>query len=249
MAARILTIDIETSPATGLWFGSTYKAFIREVIEPSRMICFAAKWLDDRKPIFASEWGDGHYEMVQQAHELLDEADGVITYNGKGFDHPYLNTEFALFKMAPPSSAVEIDLYRAVKRRFRFQSNKLDYVAHQLGLGQKLKHEGLDLWLKVLAGDEQAQRKMQRYNIQDVKLTEKLYLETLPWIPPNLHPNLNLYRIGEGCVRCPAGDDQIQSRGTAPTSTGQYPRFQCQACGSWMKGKKAEFIADLRGVA
>ncbi len=36
------------------------------------------------------------------------------------------------------------------RSKFRFVSNKLDYIAQRLGLGKKTAHEGHELWLKVM---------------------------------------------------------------------------------------------------
>ena len=70
--------------------------------------------------------------MLEGIHKLLDEADAVIHYNGKRFDIPSLNKEFLLNGMFPPAPFKEIDLLTVARGRFRFVSNKLDYVAQQL---------------------------------------------------------------------------------------------------------------------
>jgi hypothetical protein len=71
---------------------------------------------------------------------------------------------------------------KVVRQHFRFPSNKLDYVAQELGLGSKEKHEGFELWVKCMQRDLAAWQKMEKYNIQDVILLEKLYTTLLPWI-------------------------------------------------------------------
>ena len=50
---RVLTIDIETSPHLAYTF-SMYDANISAdmVVRPSRVLCFAAKWLDERQVMF-----------------------------------------------------------------------------------------------------------------------------------------------------------------------------------------------------
>ncbi len=54
--------------------------------------------------------------------------------------------------MFPPAPFKEIDLLTVAKGRFRFVSNKLDYVAQQLGLGKKTEHSGHELWVQCMAG-------------------------------------------------------------------------------------------------
>jgi hypothetical protein len=53
-----------------------------------------------------------------------------------------------------------------------------------MGLGKKEEHEGFGLWLKCEAGDKAAWKRMRSYNRKDVKLTEDLFLDYLPWILP-----------------------------------------------------------------
>ena len=91
----------------------------------------------------------------------------------------------------PPRPFLEIDLLQSVRSRFRLTSNKLDFVAQFLGLGQKTKHKGMQLWKDCIDGDAAAWEVMEEYNKQDVVLLEDLYLYLLPWI--SNHPNLGLY--------------------------------------------------------
>jgi hypothetical protein len=143
--------------------------------------------------------------------------------------------------MLPPSPHKEIDLMRVAKQRFRFPSNKLDYVAQKLGMGSKVKHSGFELWVKCMAGEDRAWAEMKRYQIQDVNLLVGLYERFLPWIKN--HPNRAIIDgRPDACINC--GGSRIQSRGTLATSAGLYPRFNCADCGKWMRG--ANSIAGSR---
>lgn len=245
---RILTWDIENSPASGWFWGSTYNTNIVEVIQPSRVMSFAAKWRGEKTVQYFSDHHDGHDVMIEKAWELLDEADALISYNGKQHDTPHISTEILLANDGvPPSPFREIDLYRVTKRRFKFQRNRLDFVSQELGIGEKVKHEGFGLWLKCMAGDEAAWRRFRAYNIEDVNLTERYYERLLPWIPPSMHPHFGLFAGDvDACSKC--GGHDLQRRGYARTTLATYQRFQCNACGSWSRGKKAEATVDMRGV-
>lgn len=115
----------------------------------------------------------------------------------------------------PPAPYKQIDLLQVVKSNFKFPSNKLDYISQRLGLGQKVEHEGMALWTKCMKGDKAAWQRMEEYNIQDVVLLEDLYKRILPWIKN--HPNMNVYKDGPICPTC--GDEHLQKRGTAVTTT------------------------------
>ena len=246
---KILTLDIETRPNLayiwGLW---DQNAGLNQVAEFGSVISFAAKW-HGKKPVeFRSDFHDGHTAMVQRAWELIDEADVVVGYNSKSFDMKHLKREFVLAGMTPPSPYKDVDLMLAVKRQFKFASNKLDHVAKQLGLGAKVQHDGFDLWRRCMEGDAKAWATMRRYNKHDVVLTEQLYDRLLPWIPN--HPHHGLYVDDASTPRCGScGSTELQRRGYAVTQLGKYQRFQCQGCGAYSRGKTRTDGVDLRQVA
>jgi DNA polymerase elongation subunit (family B) len=233
---RILLLDIETSPNTvhcwGLW---QQNVSINQIMESSKTLCYAAKWLGEDDIYFDSVHQSKPKTMLKGIHALLESADAVIHYNGTKFDIPTLNKEFLLTKLLPPSPYKQIDLLRVVRSNFRFPSNKLDYVSQRLGLGKKHAHEGHDLWVKCMNGDKDAWKRMEEYNIQDVVLLESLYDNLLPWIKNA--PNRNLYQDITGCPTC--GSTHLQKRGTAVSTTGSYQRYQCRDCGSWAQGTKS----------
>lgn len=232
---KILALDIETSPAEvyawGLW---DQNIGLNQIKRPTRVICFAARWIGERgRTLFFSEHHDGQYEMLLEAHALLEEADVVVHWNGTRFDIPHLNREFLEYGMAPPAPFAEVDLCNVVKRRFRFMSNKLQHISQELGLEGKVQHEGFDLWLKCMAGNEAAWAKMRRYNRRDVTLLEDLWDSLLPWLPQSVVPNHRLHDAHAGCPRCGAPEAELQSRGYRYTAVSKFRRFQCQRCGGW----------------
>ena len=132
---------------------------------------------------------------------------------------------------------------RIVKQRFAFPSNKLDYVARELGVGRKVDTGGFDLWRGVMAGDEKAWRKMRQYQKQDVVLLENLFEILKPWIKMP-HPVSD--KAGLVCRNC--GGTHLQSRGVARTLQSVYPRYQCMTCSTWMRGPEREPVGDTRAV-
>lgn len=230
---RILFLDIETKPAIAhVWQLFDVTVGLSQVVEPGGTICFGAKWAGDRKMIFHADWLDGHAEMVKAAHRLFCEADAVVTYNGDRFDIPKLRGEFLLADLPPPPPVTSIDVYKAIKK-CGLMSNKLAFVGPQLTGEGKVKHEGHELWVKVMAGDPSAQAKMERYCSQDVKLLEKVYRRVLPYIPN--HPHMGLTKR-ESCGAC--GSTRTQARGFRRTKASIIQRLQCQACGSWQDGRR-----------
>lgn len=249
--SKILVLDIETSPnqsyTWGLW---NQNVSLNQLIEASTVLCWSAKWLGDKKVHFSGMYDSNHRNMCKKIHKLLDEADAVITYNGDKFDLPTLNREFLRHRLTPPSPYKSIDLYKTVKSKFKFVSNKLDHVASELGIGQKVKHDGMPLWLECMAKKPQAWKTMKKYNCQDVKLTEEVYERMIGWVKSPF--NHNSYKTHDGIV-CPnCGSNHMQKRGTAVTTSRKYQRYQCLECGKWSKSNKSikeltkrEFVQPL----
>ena len=246
---RILTLDLETSPSVAhVWGLFKQNIALSQLRESTRVISFAAKWHGSKQVGFSSDFHSGHEVMVKEAWDLLNEADAIVHYNGTTFDMPLLNREFLLAGLAPPSPYKNIDLLRVARSRFRFVSNKLDYVSQQVGLKGKTHHEGHMLWGKCMAGDERAWAMMRKYNKQDVVITEQLYDILLPWIEG--HPNPALYSGAVNnpvCQRC--GSDKLTKQGFAYTQLAVYQQWKCGKCGSWSRSARREFGVDVRGTA
>ena len=233
---KILVIDIETKPAIAyVWRMYDEVVNVAQLIEAGGMICFGAQWLGERKVHFYSEWTHTRKQMVKAAHRMLSQADAVITYNGDKFDIPKLNGEFLLEDLPPPPPPTSIDLYKTI-RKLGLLSSKLEYVGERMGIGEKVKHEGFRLWRSVMEGDERAMRRMQKYCIQDVRLTGELYQRIKPYI--RNHPHVGNSEVPGTCGAC--GSDHLQSRGTRRTKYFKIQRLQCQACGAWQDGKRSK---------
>lgn len=247
---RILVLDIETQAAIVETFGLFNQNHgIGQIVEPVSLLCFAAKWVGEKEVFFHASW-DGQEAMVRAAHELVSEADYIVTWNGRRFDMPHLKAEFLLAGLEPPAPYRDIDLMLAAKKNFRFMSNKLDWYAKQLGVGNKVANGGFALWQELRRPKSEqslvaARKKMRRYNEGDVRLTEKIFHILRPWID-GLNVALVDEREGMVCTRCGSGN--VHARGFAYTTTSRYRRYQCQGCKSWLRGKRAEATSDLRSV-
>lgn len=230
---KILFLDIEWKPTKAyVWQPWQENITPEKIIEHGGLLCVGLKWANDKKVTIFSEWEHGHDVMVKKTHEMLSEAEAVVTYNGDKFDLKKLEGEFLLAGLPPPPTPTSIDVLKAVKK-FGFFMNRLGFVAPFLGLGGKLEHEGMSLWIKVIDGNTLAQKKMGKYCAQDVLLLEKLYKKIRPYI--RNHPRTKK-TTGHVCGAC--GSKNIQSRGFRYTKMFRIQRIQCKECGSWSDGKR-----------
>ena len=251
MSARILVIDIETTPNLGyIWGLFNQNIGINQLFDVGTVICFAAMWHGEKKIEFHSVYdfdrglttNEATEDMIEAAWQLLDEADIVVHWNGKKFDIPWLFRMFLERGMRPPSPFKQIDLCNVVKKEMYFTSNKLDHVAQQLGVGGKVSTGGFELWLDCMFDDLPAWKRMRRYNINDVRITDRVYAKLIPWIPN--HPHIGLHGGDlNACGRC---GGELERRGFKATSLGVYQQYRCKSCGGWSRGKKSMVLADAR---
>lgn len=242
---KILALDIETSGAVVRTF-SLFKPFlsIDSILEHPRIICWSAQWHGQRKVMFSSEHHDGRDAMLRSLHELLDEADSVVTYNGKSFDIPWIEGEFIEAGFMPPSPTEHIDLYRVIKARTKHISGKLDYAVQRLLHERKIPHQGIGLWNDCMNGDKKAWDLMKKYSIKDTALLIPLYEKLRPWIPN--HPNVAIYNnLDFACTSC--GSQSLVRQGYRITTAGKFPQYQCKDCGRWMRDKTRVSSTELRG--
>lgn len=210
------------------------------------MLCFAAKWAGDNDVLWFHENDDS---MIESAWHLLDAADVVCTYNGRRFDIPILNKEFILAGMGPPSPYQQLDLIQVMRQKFRFPSNKLEYVCDVLEVTPKRKTSGHGLWVRCMLGnDPAAWTEMEEYNKGDVISLEDVYYEIRPWI--SNHPSIGLYEdeAVTGCPRCPVGSGALKKRGFTYASSGKYQRYRCSNCGGWSQDTKRIDAVEIRST-
>jgi len=229
---KVLIVDIETSPSrVWTWGLFNQNIGINQVDKPGQMICWAAKWVGQKKMHYRSEYtAGGRLEMVEEIWRLMDDADYIVHYNGTSFDVKHIHREMLLLGMGPPAPHKNIDLLKVVKQRFKFLSNKLQHVSEQLEIGQKLVHTGFDLWRGWMEEDPSSIKLMGRYCRQDVNLTEDLFDELSDWIPPMQLRNAQLIDGAKPdvCPRPGCGSVDLHKDGFYYAPTSKYQRWRCE---------------------
>jgi hypothetical protein len=250
----ILTIDIETAPIEayvwGLWDQNVGVDFIKTEWS---ILSYAAKWLGEKKIYYGDTGGRGATKvrddkaLAGEIRELLDDADIVVAQNGKKFDVRKINARLIEHGYPPPRPFRVVDTLIVAKKYFAFTSQKLAWTSAHLTNVPKDEHKkypGFDLWKACLADDPGAWKEMKKYNRRDVQATEEVYLKLRPWIEN--HPNIGAYEPSEQSVCPKCGSDKLQHQGYRVLQQGKYPRFQCQNCGGWSRGKEMLVPLALR---
>lgn len=257
---KILCLDIETCPVLGfVWALFDQNIALNQIKSDWHLLSWSAKWytnengevfgphnkimyMDQRKVKNI----ENDKELLKAIWKLMDEADIILTQNGRAFDQKKLNARFILNGLKPPSSFKHIDTYRIAKKHFAFTSNKLEYMTDKLCTKYKKlkskKFSGFELWKECLAGNQAAWKEMERYNKYDVLSLEELYHKLSPW---DSTINFNLYHDSEEHI-CSCGSKDHSKNGFAYTSSGRYQRYLCDRCGKETRSKQNLLTVDKR---
>jgi len=251
---KVLLFDIETAPIIayvwGLWQNDVS---LNQIRTDWHLLSWSAKWLGtpDTDIMYMDQRAAKDVEndkvILLGLWKLLDEADIVITQNGKDFDQKKLNARFAFHGFHPPSSFKHIDTMLIAKRRFKFTSNKLEYLTDKLCTKYKklksAKFSGFELWRQCLAGNIEAWQEMEKYNKYDVLSLEELYHKLQPWDANGI--NFSLYSSSETHT-CRCGSTEFIKKGWHYTGTGKFQRYRCKSCGAETRDRVNQFSKEKR---
>jgi DNA polymerase elongation subunit (family B) len=246
---RVLLYDIETAPILAqVWKIWEENVGLNQILKDWHLLSWSAKWLGEPEIFYADQRDVKNLEddrgILKELWRLLDQADIVITHNGKKFDQKKVQTRFVIHGMQPPSSSRHIDTLLIAKRHFSFTSNKLEYLTGLLCNEKKLTHKkfpGFELWRECLARNPAAWREMERYNKQDVVSLEELYKKLAPWDSTNFW----VYQ-DEAVCKCGVADQK--KNGWFYTASAKYQRFKCLGCGYETRSPKAVKTSAQRGT-
>jgi uncharacterized protein YprB with RNaseH-like and TPR domain len=234
---KVLFFDIETAPILGyVWGLFDQNIGLNQIHKDWHVLSWCAKWQGDKSVMYSDQSKAPKIEddkkILKEIWHLLDEADIVVTQNGKSFDVKKLNARFIIHGFQPPASFRHIDTLRLARKHFGFTSNKLEYMTKTLNKKfKKLSHKkfaGFELWKACLAGNKSAWAEMKKYNMYDVLSLEELYDKLIPW---DGAINFNVYSEDESFA-CRCGSTSFLKRGFKYTDSGKFQRHRCNKCGA-----------------
>ncbi|ASU00492.1 hypothetical protein [Aeromonas phage AS-yj] len=241
---RVLVLDIETAPIMAhVWRLFKTNVGLNMIESDWYMLSFAAKWFDSDEIIYMDQRNapniEDDSEMLKVLWELLDEADIVLHQNGRRFDIPKIRSRMIVHGMKPFSTVKHIDTLEIAKRTFGFTSNKLEYMTDKLCTEtKKSKHTqfpGFELWKECLAGNIEAWKEMEEYNIDDIVSLQELYVKLAPW--SDRLPNFSLYTDSDKFT-CVCGNHEFEDAGFAYTEVSKFKQYKCTHCGKHWRGRK-----------
>ena len=227
-----LFFDIETSPNIGLFWTAGYRQTISpdNIIKERAIICICYKWAGNDK-VYSLYWDENQddKQLLEKFIEIANEADELIGHNGDRFDLPWIRTRCLYHRIPVFPNYTTLDTLKYARSKFKFNSNKLDYIAKFLGIGQKT-HTGYDLWKRVvLEKDIEALNYMVEYCKHDVVLLEQVYNEMSTYVPAKTHHGVIAGGEKHSCPNC--GSENMKFSQKRYTASGT-PRIQlqCKKC-------------------
>jgi hypothetical protein len=175
-SANILYIDIEVSKSLYFNYGAkVYSTYLNidDLFKEKYIISWAASyvgskavWSDCVTGKEARKWTDAR--ILPRLRELMDSADILAGHNFDAFDLKHINAQLLLNDLEPVTGKKTIDTLKIARSRFKFESNKLDYISRKLGLRPKDDITNDD-WLRIVkTGDEKTLARILKYNKGDV---------------------------------------------------------------------------------
>ena len=247
---KILTLDIENAPMTSyhwsLWNINVGNPMRLEG-DRSYMMTVAAKWLHSDEIFYFETRTEDDSKITAAIMKLVDEADIVVGHNAQKFDMKKINAYAILNGLTPPSPYRVVDTMLIAKKYFSFERNTLEYLTGVLCTSQKSAHKkfnGFELWKECMAGNEEAWAEMKHYNIQDVLVTEELYLKLRGW--DKSHPSV-VTASGSLVNRCTTcGSTALKPDGYSITNVSQFKRYRCNDCNSYSRERSSVITKSER---
>ena len=248
--AKTLIYDIETSYlVSGNW--GIYDQNAATVLSDWQILCFAYKWLGEKKVHIVSmdEYPDykpgtfqqNDYNVVKRLWELFNEADIIVAHNGNSFDQKKSQARMMIHGFDPPAPYKQIDTKIAMRRVAAHTSNKLSDLAKALEITHKQDAGGIDTWTGCMEGNPKAWKHMKKYNKYDVIVLEELYLKLRPWI--SNHPNVAALDEIIACPKCKSKKLRKKMK-RHMANTGWKQQYQCMDCGGYVTGSKLHKPTD-----
>lgn len=230
MTFRRLFVDIETSPNVGYFWQPGYAVNLPyQAIKKERgIITICYKWQDRKEPE-ALTWDRGDDKaMLTKWAKIVGGADELVAHNGDKFDIPHIRTRCAFHGIKLPETYTQVDTLKIARYRFKFNSNRLDYLGKFLGVGGKMQTPP-DLWDRVMENDRAALREMVDYCKRDVLMLEAVHERLAHYSKAATHVGV---AAGYDRLTCPhCGSERTKINNTRTTAVGAVRRqMVCKGC-------------------
>ena len=236
----ICYLDIECSP-TKSYTWRRFKENISQAQILSESFFLTASWAFNEGEVEGirltpnEALNEDDEALVTKLWHVLNNSTVVVGHNLRRFDIKKINSRFAYYSLLPPSPYKIIDTLEIAKAKFAFPSNKLNDLCEYLGIGEKLPHDGFDLWKRCCNGDEAALIHMLSYNKVDVSITRDLYKRLRNFDNNAVNLAIMSDNVGSLCTTCCSDNISVLENKFAFTPNGKYQVYVCNSCGTKLR--------------
>ena len=117
-------------------------------------------------------------KVVREARDYLRTFDCWVSYYGKGFDFPMINTRLLRWGLEPLERKPHIDLYYSLKSNLNTSRRSQAHLLTWLGTPEQKMSVGADKWNEVLSDPVKNMPIMRRRCESDCKGLRDLYKKT-----------------------------------------------------------------------
>lgn len=248
----ILTYDIETSLVEAQLWGSG-KQYVGHdsITTETQIITVAWKWIGSNK-VDHLKWSmkkRSDKKLVKKFLEEYNKADMVIGWNNNSFDNKIVHSRAMKYGLNVNTLVKSYDIMRQVKKVFRLPSYSMAYVSKYLGLGGKLSYGGgIRMWKDIQWGTKQdakvAMKTMIAYNVQDVALTEEIYIKLRQYLGHVIHAGVLQGKSKMTCPHC--GSDKLKKYQSSVSTAGvMHHIMKCKKDGVKFRVSNTEYLKTL----
>lgn len=171
---KFAVLDIETSNLSAD-FGFIVCAVVKEYNGPYKVFR-----IDDYP-----EWTKQKYNdkgLVRDLVKELSKYDGIITYNGKNFDIPFLRSQVIAYDLGKIKDLFHIDVFYLTRYKLKLHNNKLNTLIQFLNTyrsGKKRIEEKTNInslyYRQAITGDKRGINELVKHCVKDVLALEQCY--------------------------------------------------------------------------
>jgi uncharacterized protein YprB with RNaseH-like and TPR domain len=201
-----LFFDIETSPNVGFFWEAGYDKQIPydNIIKERAIICICYKW-EGKDKVYSLNWDANQCDkkLLKEFIKVAESADELIGHNGDKFDLKWIRTRCLIHNIRMMPEYTTVDTLKVARSKFKFNSNRLDYIAKFLGHGGKNNNSGFGLWREVIINkSKKGLAEMLTYCKNDVVILEKVFTSLNNYIKQKSHVGVIEGEYKWSCPKC-----------------------------------------------
>lgn len=142
------------------------------------VLCASVKPFDEEPISFAIKSAGNDVKVVREVRDMLEDFDCWVTYYGKGFDVPMINTRLLKWGQEPIAKRHHIDMYYQLKSKLLTARRSQGHLLSWLGTPEQKMGVSADVWNDVAHDPKKNIPILVERCESDVKGLEDLYKRT-----------------------------------------------------------------------